>query len=147
MYSRTRLAVLVTASLIFTGKGFSSNHTECSNVTLAGSFGFVLSGKNLGLSKDYVMMGRFEADGKGSFTGTGTQSIGGRFARGEFFGTYTVNGDCTGAADITFPSSGAQDKLEFVIVADGNEVFLLDVGATTVEFGEAKKIFRAKPHK
>lgn len=141
-----RLVFLFSVLLVFAGAGFSSSQTKCSNATLKGSFGFVLSGKNLGLGKDYVLMGRFDADGKGSYKGSGSQSVGGHFARGEFFGTYTVSEDCTGAANITFPASGAEDKLEFVVVSDGNEVYLLDVGGTTVEFGTAKKIFRKNSH-
>lgn len=143
MNLRVRNLFPLLLSLVLIRPAFGSPAT-CSNATLQGSFGFVLSGKNIALSGDYVLVGRFDADGKGGYQGNGSQSANGRVAHGAFSGTYTVNADCSGTAQIVFADTGLKDKLDFVLVADGTELYLIDMGGKTVEYGEAKKLFRGK---
>ncbi len=130
--------------IVLTGTAFSSGPRECSNATLEGAFGFSLNGKNIALNAEYLLVGRFEADGKGEYKGAGSQSVNGRVARGEFSGTYTVNPDCTGTAEIIFAKTEVKAQLGFVLVNDGNEIYLMDVGGKTVEFGQAKRLFFRK---
>jgi hypothetical protein len=148
MCTQSRHVFLSVLLIVFTGTAFSSSSKDCSNATLEGAFGFSLSGKNIALNGEYVLVGRFEADGKGEYKGAGSQSANGRVARGEFSGTYTVNADCTGSAEITFAKTGVKAQLDFVLVNDGNEIYLIDVGGKTAEFGQAKRLFfRKKPTK
>lgn len=144
MYKHPRNAFLTIILLLLTGTAFSFSNQQCSNNTLEGSFGFTLSGKNIALNGDYVLVGRLEADGKGGYKGTGSQSANGRVAHAEFTGTYTVNADCTGTAEILFANSGVKAQIDFVLVADGNEIYLMDSGGKTVEYGAAKRLFFRK---
>lgn len=113
----------------------------CSNADLKGDYGFTFHGTNLGLKVEMMMVGKFNADGQGNFKGTESQSVNGKVARGPFTGTYVVNHDCTGSADIVFAPPNVE-KVDFVIVEDGSEIFLMDVGGNTLEAGEAKRQFQ-----
>jgi hypothetical protein len=88
-----------------------------------------------------LMVGKFNADGQGNFKGTESQSVSGKVAKGPFTGTYVVNSDCTGSAEISFVPPNVE-KIDFVLVADGDEVLMIDVGGNTLESGEAKRQFR-----
>ena len=144
MRIQARPVFLSVLLFFFTRTAFSSGFQACSNATLEGAFGFSLSGKNVSLNADYVLVGRFEAHGKGEYRGAGSQSVNGRMARGEFSGTYKVNPDCTGTAEIIFAKTEVKAQLDFVLVNDGNEIYLIDVGGKTVEFGQAKRLFFRK---
>jgi len=115
---------------------------ECSNESLTGAFGFLVSGTNVAANLLFAISGRFVADGKGSFAGTASESTAGQIAEHyPFTGSYTVAPDCTGSAQFVFPSGGSS-RLDFVVVSDGDEVIILDVDFGTVESGTAKKQFR-----
>jgi hypothetical protein len=139
-----RCAVMIALLCGLSPISFSKPIKSCSNATLEGSYGFTFRGTNLDLKVDFIMMGRFEADGKGIFTGTESQSVHGKVGRGPFTGTYSVNPDCTGSANMKFQGAKWEAKMDFVLVSDGNEICILDVGGGTVEFGEAKRQFRKK---
>jgi hypothetical protein len=120
---------------------FSQTLKTCSNADLKGDYGFSFHGTNLGLKVGMVMVGKFNADGQGNLKGTESQSVNGKVARGPFTGTYVVNPDCTGSAEITFMPPNAE-RVDFVIVGDGDEILMMDVGGNTLESGEAKRQFR-----
>ena len=134
------VAILCTMSSV----GFSQTAKVCSNSDLQGDYGFSFHGTNLEAKVSFVILGRFEADGKGGFKGTESDSVNGKVARGPFAGTYTVNPDCTGSGTLTFEKTNVTAKLDFVIVSCGNEVLLLDVGGGNVESGEARRQFSTK---
>lgn len=134
------VAVLCTMSSV----AFSQTVKSCSNSDLRGNYGFSFHGTNLESKVSFVILGRFEADGKGGFKGTESDSVNGKIARGPFTGTYTVNSDCTGLATLIFEKTNVAAKLDFVMVSDGNEILLLDVGGGNIESGEAKRQFSTK---
>jgi hypothetical protein len=138
-----RMIVLV-AVCIAGPQAFSQNLQRCSNHDFNGAFGFNLKGTNFGIGL-YAIVGRMSSDGDGHFTGAGAQSVNGTIAQSTFTGTYVVNADCTGTAQLTFDTSGLQDTLSFVLVNDGDELLFLDIGGGTVETGSAKKQFHARP--
>ncbi|MBV9762746.1 MAG: hypothetical protein JO340_19455 [Acidobacteriaceae bacterium] len=115
---------------------------SCSNASLQGGYGFSFHGTNLEMKLDFIMVGAFEADGKGAFKGTESQSVSGKVSRGPFTGSYTVQPDCTGSAVLKFEGSNFDAKLDFALVADGDELLILDVGGGNLESGEAKREFR-----
>ena len=111
----------------------------CSNADLAGSYGFSFDGTNLEMNVRFIIVGRFDADGKGNFKGTDSESVNGKVARGPFTGTYTVNPDCAGSGVLHFEGANFDAKLDFVLVSDGDEIFLIDVGGGNLESGTAKR--------
>jgi len=113
---------------------------RCSDATIAGRYGFSISGKNLGLGGiDFILLGQFTTDGAGTLTGKGTQNVEGEINRLPFTGEYHVNNDCSGVVTITF-SSGIAANLDFVIVNGGKEVLLIASDPGTLETGTAKRI-------
>ena len=115
---------------------------DCSNESLEGAFGFIVSGTNVAANVSFAISGRFVADGQGSFTGTASESTAGNIAQHyPITGSYTVAADCTGSAEFLFPS-GASAHLTFALVSDGNEIIILDVDTGSVEYGSAKKQFQ-----
>lgn len=137
-----RNALVISNICLFASAASSQTPKACSNADLKGTYGFSFRGTNLGMKVSMVMMGRFEADGQGNFKGIESESVNGRVARGAGFnGTYTINPDCTGSSEITFEVSNVKSKMDFVLVDDGNEIFIVDVGGGTAESGEAKRQF------
>ena len=145
----TRIAVWLFLSITaFPSSGFSkdrTNSTACSNASLTGTFGFLLSGVHVSMG-DYALMGVFTVDGKGNLKGKGIQSANGQQAQVSFVGTYSVETDCTGSASFTFEDKQL-GKVRFVLVSNATEVLIFDVGGHTVETGYAKKQFGPKGKK
>ena len=133
-----RRAGVATVLCALSSVSFSKTVKSCSAADLEGGYGFSFHGTNLGLKVSMLMVGRFEADGKGSFKGTESQSVNGKVLQGPFNGTYVVNPDCTGSADLMFGGPNVE-KVNFVMIEDRDEIFLIDVGGNTLESGEAKR--------
>ncbi len=110
----------------------------CSASMLNGRYGFVLNGQHVGIG-NYGLIGIFDVDGTKEIKGKGTQTINGERSGVSFTGTFSVEDDCTGKADLLF-KSGNLTKVLFVIVADGREVLLMDAGGHTIEMGYAKSM-------
>ena len=101
---------------------------RCSNANLSGGYGFSVNGTTAN-AEHYSLVGRFVADGKGGVTGVSTQSVNGAISRPSFTGTYTVNADCTGTANLTFDYGGTA-PLNFIIVDDGKSVDIISAGTS-----------------
>lgn len=131
----------ILAVMVLLAAGTTCLHAQaCSNDTLRGGFGFKVTGTNTVRNVLFAITGRFEADGKGSITGVQVESVGGTVFATPFTATYTVNSDCTGNSAFTFPN-GLVVHLFFVLVDNGNEAIIIDIGQGTVETGTAKKQF------
>jgi hypothetical protein len=98
----------------------------CSVATLHGAYGEVLRGEVLGVGP-IVAVGVSTFDGKGHFVTDQTVNLNGNVVQAPGTGTYTVNRNCTGIADVvgTGPHS-------FVIIADGKEMDLMDNNSAEV---------------
>jgi hypothetical protein len=104
-----------------------SDHHECSNASLHGDYasavkGLILPAPGVALPIIGVVMTHY--DGKGNFTQVDHVIVNGvppsiLWTPGS--GTYLVNGDCSGTAQI-LPSTGGFVNLAFVVVRDGKEV-------------------------
>lgn len=128
---RTRLLILlvllVPFALVFASAGASRHGRQCTNESLEGPFGY----RGLGtvhvppgsttIVAYLAAVGRFVADGEGNITGHDVSNVSGAATPRTFTGTYTVNRDCTGEAEITF-AVGAPVTLFFVIVDRGEEL-------------------------
>lgn len=106
-----------------------TNNPLCNNLLIAGDYGFVIQGTNLGGLGPVgpqvgVAMAHF--DGKGAFTQIDTVTVNGHvvanFAEAPAHGTYTVNPNCTGSFTITFSDLRPPVTTSFVVVDNGNEV-------------------------
>ena len=108
----------------------------CSNATLNGNSGFVVTGSDP--NGPAVVGGQITADGKGGFTGVETISDNGNvIADALVTGTYTVRANCTGKGTIT-PKGGSASHFTFTIVSGGTEVQLVLTDSGTVESGSAQ---------
>ena len=135
------------AALVFLGSWPAPLRAEnaCSNKNLQGSFGFNLAGTNVAVGQ-FAFVGKFVADGKGQFVGGGTESVAGSIYKTPFDGSYTVNPDCTGSAQLNFPGAPEPANLDFILVADGDEIFIIDSDNGTIEAGTARKQFSRLSH-
>jgi hypothetical protein len=114
----------------------------CSNATLNGRSGFVITGTDVsGLT---AASGQITTDGKGDFTGMETISDGGAInADVPVTGTYKVRANCTGKGTLT-PQGGATSHFNFTIVSGGTELELVVTDSGTVESGSAQAQGAAK---
>jgi hypothetical protein len=113
--------------------------TQCSNATLQGAYAFRVSGEvfvpgtsTIAVYRDGVAMTTF--DGMGGLTqvdwlmGNGVADPEPPATENSYgfhdneTGTYTVNADCTGNAEIDFKSTGAVIKLKFVLAEGGRVI-------------------------
>lgn len=149
----TSLAVLALAALISGTALAQSGDSGCTPNTLFGEYAFRVSGQIYGpggvvaQQRDGVALTRF--DGAGHLTQvdwvmSNGSPLPGPTDRAGFHtfetGTYTVNSDCTGAAEINFPaplgSTGAVINLMFVLSNHGRTIHtivsqLIPPGSTT----------------
>jgi hypothetical protein len=115
----TGFLVLLTFSNSVIPKVQAHEIEGCSVASLSGAYGLVLKGEVLGLGP-IVAVGAATFDGRGHFVADQTANVNGNVFQEQLTGSYTVNRNCTGIADVvgTGPHS-------FVIVAGGKEVDLM----------------------
>lgn len=107
----------------------------CSNATLDGNLGFVVTG--IDANGPAAIGGQITADGKGGLTGVQTISDNGTIdADVPVTGTYAVRPNCTGKGTIT-PKGVSATHFNFTIVSAGTEVQLVITDDLTVESGSA----------
>jgi hypothetical protein len=106
--ARAGLAVIFAASLLSSTASFAAEKQACSLGNSAGNWAFTDNGTVLGIGPR-TAVGVFTLDGAGNLTnGVATSSLNGSVAQETFSGTYTVNSDCTGTANVTIDSGGAE---------------------------------------
>ena len=82
----------------------------------------------------FAAVGRLLADGQGNVSGVETNSSNGRIFQRTYTGTYQVNADCTGS-QVSVDNFGKTVKCNFVIVAGGVEIRVIETDATTSVVG------------
>lgn len=125
------LALFVTASTV------RGAEPVCSQATLSGTYvtsgaGTVPGGTTGTLA--YVSVGKVTYDGRGGGVSSGTQSAGGTISRSKRTATYTVNADCTGSKNFEGTT------FDFVVTADGREIFFIVTNAGVVLSGRAVRL-------
>ncbi|HMD16741.1 MAG TPA: hypothetical protein VKH18_08745 [Terriglobales bacterium] len=109
---------------------------SCSNATLAGNYGFTLTGVD-STGSLASSVGQLTADGLGNFTGTFTNSTAGVISlNNALTGTYSVNKNCTGTTTLT-PSGGTASVFTLVVVSAGAQFEMTDTKAGSSEYGYA----------
>jgi hypothetical protein len=107
----------------------------CSNATLNGNLGFVVTG--IDSNGPTAIGGQITADGKGGLTGVQTVSDNGTIdADVPVTGTYAVRANCTGKGTLV-PKGGSTSHFAFTIFSAGTEVLLVITDNLTVESGSA----------
>lgn len=119
---RLTIAVLSFA-VILAGVMPAAHAGDCSLETVAGHWGFTLTGVALfpagPVPVAAVANGFFDA--KGDFTGTEARSVGGDYADETLNGNWTVNPDCTGTLTAYIYASGQLVRTSIAsMVFDGN---------------------------
>lgn len=141
----SRIFILTVLLFRFAPGSPAQTPRACTNSDMQGSYGFSFHGRNLKLNVNLLLIGRLEADGTGTFKGTESESVDGHIDHGLFHGTYAVQPDCTGSATLVFDSTNIKGFFDFVLVSDGNEIYLIDVGGN-LESGELKRQFWKTKH-
>ncbi len=128
------LALLTVAAL---GSGFAQTKAHaCNNKLIGGYYGFTLQGNKLagmGPTGPQVGVAMTKFDGKGGLTQIDTVTIDGEvvsdFTHTPANGTYTVNSDCTGTFTIVFTDNRPTVVVNFVVVANGDEIDTVVISA------------------
>ena len=129
--------VLLSGSL---ARAQSGEDGDCSLRTLRGSYGFsidgqILAGPRMGLLRGVAMT---EFDGRGNLRQVDFTTINGVPTGNDWrpaTGSYRVNADCTGTAEI-MPADGSPTlKLRLVVVRNGKEVRTVVEGNATGSIG------------
>jgi len=130
------LTVFLTASALGAADPFCSQATMSGTYVFSGA-GAVGVGTTAGSA--FAAVGRVTYDGKGGGESTSTASVGGVISKSTATATFTVNSDCTGTKSF---SSGT--NFDFVITADGREIYWIATNAGTVLSGRAVRLDRSR---
>jgi hypothetical protein len=122
----TGLLVLLTFSKPVIPKVQAHESEGCSVASLSGAYGLVLKGEVFNVGP-IVSVGVSNFDGKGKFVTDQTLNVNGNVFQEQGSGTYTVNRNCTGTADLV----GAGPH-SFVIIDDGKQMDLMDNNSAEV---------------
>jgi hypothetical protein len=137
------MTVLTISGVLLSGplaKAQSGEDGDCSLRTLRGSYGFsvdgqILAGPRTGLLRAVAMT---QFDGRGNLTQVDFATINGVPIGNDWrpaTGSYRMNADCTGTAEI-IPADGSPTlKLRLVVVRNGKEVRAVVEGNATGSIG------------
>ena len=137
LLNRNLLALVVLAAAL-TSQAVWAGDSKCplGNATLRGTYMSHGSGTIVGVGP-VVAVGLIMYDGKGNLVNPFTLSVNGTISSNTAIGTYTVNSDCTG----TVTQSGGD--FNFVVAADGSQVFWIEIDPSTVISGSAQRLGHA----
>ena len=112
----------------------------CSNATIAGAYGYAISGKLVSTGGGLVAFadsGSFVADGSGHLSGSSSTSVGAGIKRRQISGTYTISQDCTGSATLV-DNLGDSISLGMVVVDDGRGIDFIETDPGAIISGSAR---------
>jgi hypothetical protein len=107
---------------------------SCTSANFEGAFGYTFTGLTGVNAVPYAAVGRLVADGQGNLSGVETDSSNGEIFQRTYTGTYKVNLDCTGS-EISKDNFGITVKCDFVIVAGGKEIQVIETDKNTTVVG------------
>jgi hypothetical protein len=115
------------------------NGSQCSDRTLHGDYGFAIGGTVFAGPASLLLRGvaMTHFDGRGGLTQVDFTTLNGAPASPDWrpaTGTYTVNEDCTGRAEIV-PATGPALQLRLVVFDRGRQVATVVVGNATGSLG------------
>ena len=136
---RIRTIQLVIAAAIL-ALPLAAGSDKCTNATLKGNFGSVLTGSVVGVGP-FATVATVNFDGAGGWSYTESGSFNGNpIPPQSFTGAYSVKPQCTGSA-----SDSGGNTVDFVIVGSGNniEIFMVGTGHGAVFTVTLKRRFRS----
>ncbi|MDX6460522.1 MAG: hypothetical protein QOE55_4219 [Acidobacteriaceae bacterium] len=145
---RTSLTIVSAAAFLLgiVPMAQATEHRECSNATLQGSFGYTATGTLLSAPPPFAgpfgEVGRQTFDGSGNTDATATLSANGNILKVTIQGTYIVNPDCTGSFTLNVAPLGVTAHADFVIDDDGVEIRVISTDPVAVETRVYRKQFR-----
>src|SRR5215472_18208344 len=107
---------------------------SCTSASFQGAFGYTFTGLTGVNALPFAAVGRSVADGQGNLAGLETDSSNGKIFQRTYTGTYKVNSDCTGS-EVSYDNFGKTVKCDFVIVAGGKEIQVIETDTNTVVVG------------
>ena len=107
---------------------------SCTSANFQGAYGYTFTGLTGFNALPFAAVGRLMADGQGGVSGVETDSSNGEIFQRTYTGTYKVNPDCTGS-EVSIDNFGKTVKCDFVIVAGGNEIQVIETDTNTAVVG------------
>ena len=107
---------------------------SCTSANFQGAFGYTFTGLTGVNALPFAAVGRLTADGQGNLAGVETDSSNGKIFQRTYTGTYKVNSDCTGS-EVSNDNFGKTVKCDFVIVAGGREIQVIETDTDTAVVG------------
>ena len=134
------MAMAVSAPRGVTANGGDDHHRGCSNATLRGDYGFTVDGQILAGPFPGILraIGVAHYDGDGESTIVDFATINGIPTGADWrsgTGTYDINADCTGTAQLNFTDGSPSLHLRLVVVDSGREVRSIVEGNATGSVG------------
>jgi hypothetical protein len=112
-----------------------SAKAACSNATIKGGYGFLLTGTNA--TSLAAVVGQFTADGNGGLTGSETVSNNGVISSSvPLTGSYSINSSCAGNARLSASGLSAA-KYSLTVVSAGKQIEMVDADTGITQFGYA----------
>ncbi len=133
------------AGLFFVSPARVEAQSGCDATAFSGAFGYTLAGEvydSYGYVYYLAANGRLTADGNGALTGADTLSLDGNVMKRKYTGTYTINADCTGSAQLQITDGttlGSSANLDLVLVDSGKQVNLIQTDSSFIFSGSGKK--------
>jgi hypothetical protein len=141
---QSAIFVSSSANVVITGQAYraaSTGGAQCGKGSLNGGYGYVLSGAIVDSSGEfyYSEAGQVTADGNGNLTDTNVYNLGGGGNSDSGSGTYTINSDCTGTAQLIYPDGTFNYD---IALGKDNHLLLLeaDAGAGVAGTGQRQSI-------
>ena len=130
-------SILLFAALLWLGVVAAQPCFACSNATLQGNYGFVLSGVNNAAALT-ATVGQITGDGLGGLTGSETVSDSGVIASNvSLTGRYELHKNCTGTATLT-PAGGSASNYSLVVTGTQIQIVETDNGFTESGYAQAQ---------
>jgi hypothetical protein len=120
--------------------------SQCGNASLAGNYGYLLSGVISGSSGSafYSNAGQVVANGSGGIISSGSANVGAGGAPISGTGTYSIAGDCSGAVQLT--NANGTSNYSVAVVEGGSVLFMeTDPGTTVAGTAEPQLIQSVLP--
>ena len=133
------LVLLATAGL--KAQSSAAAAEACASATLNGVYGYLLQGNLLeqGSLAPYADMGSLTADGKGNFSGSGTETLAGTIASGTTLsGTYSINTDCTGSASLTYSNGIGTFHFNLIVLSNGEGITFMQTDSGSIVSGTGR---------
>jgi uncharacterized protein (TIGR03437 family) len=145
--AQAMIVAISNAGEVVTGRAYrataGSGSPQCTNGSLSGTYGYVLTGNAAlsGLSYVYSDSGQLVANGNGNLTTASVTNFGGTFSNVAGTGTYSLNDQCYGTAIVTTPAGTS--NYEFAVAQDGEIVLFLETDTGRTVGGTVQPQFTA----